>query len=158
MTRVMVRYKRIATTLATGTVTHPRPEHSRRRRSTRGLDRLPALYEHASNVRSYGHRGDERTCQLSSRIWIIGLHTTVSASATAEAYNPSGQTVPVAPKCVKPWIIPNTNPQNLSCAAHFVDTTTARLRIRDEHHQRRATTNCAPTQEAAVALLLPRTI
>ena len=45
--------------------------------------------------------------------------TTVSASATAEAYNPSGQTVPVAPKCVKPWIIANSNP--LNGGATFVD-------------------------------------
>ncbi len=46
---------------------------------------------------------------------------TVSASATAEAYNPSGQTVPVAPKCVKPWIIANSNP--LNGGTTFVDPT-----------------------------------
>lgn len=38
---------------------------------------------------------------------------TVTASATAEAYNPSGSNgsigsvVPVAPTCVKPWVLPN---------------------------------------------------
>jgi Flp pilus assembly protein TadG len=41
--------------------------------------------------------------------------TTVSATATAEAFNPSSTTatgtmVPVVPRCVKPWIIPNIDP------------------------------------------------
>jgi hypothetical protein len=42
---------------------------------------------------------------------------TVSASATAEAYNPSGLTAslasgpPVAPACVKPWLLPNIDPR-----------------------------------------------
>lgn len=44
--------------------------------------------------------------------------TSVSASATAEAFNPSasntvgssGTVIPVQPRCVKPWIIPNTDP------------------------------------------------
>jgi Flp pilus assembly protein TadG len=51
-----------------------------------------------------------------SRIW--GKNPIpVSSSATAEAFNPSnsgsiggGQGVPVAPHCVKPWIIPNRDP------------------------------------------------
>jgi Flp pilus assembly protein TadG len=43
--------------------------------------------------------------------------TTVSATATAEAFNPSSSTVtgnmiPVVPRCVKPWIIPNIDPGN----------------------------------------------
>lgn len=42
-------------------------------------------------------------------------HVTVTASATAEAYNPSpptisGNTLPVAPMCVKPWLLPNVDP------------------------------------------------
>lgn len=43
----------------------------------------------------------------------------VSATATAEAFNPSGSsayapaTVPVQPRCVKPWIVPNSDPGNL---------------------------------------------
>jgi Flp pilus assembly protein TadG len=42
----------------------------------------------------------------------------VSATATAEVYNPSGSgalgsgMVPVQPRCVKPWIIPNIDPGN----------------------------------------------
>jgi hypothetical protein len=42
----------------------------------------------------------------------------VAASATAEAYNPSGASIvgqtaiPVAPMCVKPWLLPNIDPSN----------------------------------------------
>jgi Flp pilus assembly protein TadG len=44
----------------------------------------------------------------------------VSATATAEVFNPSnsgsyasgGQMVPVQPRCVKPWIVPNNDPLN----------------------------------------------
>jgi hypothetical protein len=54
---------------------------------------------------------------LFSRIWSRATNT-VSASATAEAFNPSnsenftpsGKVVPVTPRCVKPWIIPNADP------------------------------------------------
>jgi hypothetical protein len=53
-----------------------------------------------------------------ARIW--GRSTiTVKASATAEAYNPSylqgtaaGPGLPVAPTCVKPWLLPNIDPSN----------------------------------------------
>ena len=56
---------------------------------------------------------------LFSRIWSRGAKS-VSATATAEAFNPSnsgkfavgGQVVPVTPRCVKPWIIPNLDPGN----------------------------------------------
>jgi len=56
---------------------------------------------------------------LFSRIWSRGAKS-VSATATAEAFNPSnsgkfaggGQVVPVTPRCVKPWIIPNQDPGN----------------------------------------------
>lgn len=50
-----------------------------------------------------------------ARIW-GSTQTTVSASATAEAYNPSGRNAipgaapPVAPVCVKPWVLPNISP------------------------------------------------
>jgi hypothetical protein len=50
-----------------------------------------------------------------SRIW-GNKFLTVGASATAEAYNPSGMnalgetTIPVAPLCVKPWLLPNLSP------------------------------------------------
>ncbi len=47
-----------------------------------------------------------------ARIW-GSTPFTVSATATAEAYNPSGATgakIPVAPICVKPWLLPNKDP------------------------------------------------
>ncbi len=46
-----------------------------------------------------------------ARIWGTKF-LTVGASATAEAYNPSGSsgTPPVAPMCVKPWLLPNIDP------------------------------------------------
>ena len=50
-----------------------------------------------------------------ARIWGT-MKVTVAASATAEAYNPSGAnaldgtTTPVAPMCVKPWLLPNIDP------------------------------------------------
>jgi putative Flp pilus-assembly TadE/G-like protein len=50
-----------------------------------------------------------------ARIW-GSTQVTVSASATAEAYNPSGVSIalgaggPIAPACVKPWLLPNLNP------------------------------------------------
>jgi hypothetical protein len=54
-----------------------------------------------------------------ARIW-GNTQVTISASATAEAYNPSGlatsssttQGVPVAPSCVKPWLLPNIDPSS----------------------------------------------
>ncbi len=52
-----------------------------------------------------------------ARIW-GRKQIAVAASATAEAYNPSGAsavalggtTIPVAPMCVKPWLLPNISP------------------------------------------------
>ena len=53
-----------------------------------------------------------------ARIW-GSTQITVAASATAEAYNPSGAILssgtsapPVAPICVKPWLLPNIDPTN----------------------------------------------
>jgi len=59
---------------------------------------------------------------------IFGRTTvSVQASATAEAYNPSNQSspfafTPIAPKCVKPWLVANKDP--VSPPASFVDATT----------------------------------
>jgi hypothetical protein len=64
-----------------------------------------------------------------SRIW-GNSGNTVSATATAEAFNPSnsgsvtnqrapGTITPVQPRCVKPWIVPNLDPLNPSnCVAN----------------------------------------
>lgn len=67
-----------------------------------------------------------------SRIWRTSSNR-VSASATAEAYNPSNSAsvsatslmVPVNPRCVKPWIIPNADPDN--GGARFVDPATGSI-------------------------------
>jgi hypothetical protein len=56
-----------------------------------------------------------------ARIW--GNRTlAVAASATAEAYNPSANNIsgggpPVAPICVKPWLLPNMDPTKTAAAA-----------------------------------------
>jgi putative Flp pilus-assembly TadE/G-like protein len=44
-----------------------------------------------------------------SRIWRRGGNS-VSATATAEAFNPSGSSVPIQVISVKPWLIPNCDP------------------------------------------------
>jgi Flp pilus assembly protein TadG len=53
--------------------------------------------------------------------------STVSATATAEAYNSSGAIplAPVNPRCVKPWFVPNQDPGN--GANNFVSPTTGSL-------------------------------
>jgi hypothetical protein len=60
-----------------------------------------------------------------SRIWRRTTNT-VSATATAEVFNPSdsgnvgnqttGSIIPVQPRCVKPWMVPNLDPLNPSSA------------------------------------------
>jgi Flp pilus assembly protein TadG len=57
-----------------------------------------------------------------SRIW-GRTGNTVGATATAEVFNPSnsatyaGGMVPVQPRCVKPWIVPNLDPNHtIGCA------------------------------------------
>jgi Putative Flp pilus-assembly TadE/G-like len=51
-----------------------------------------------------------------ARIW-GSTQVAVAATATAEAYNPSGanalgELTPVAPTCVKPWLLPNVDPSS----------------------------------------------
>jgi Flp pilus assembly protein TadG len=66
-----------------------------------------------------------------ARIW-GGRFITVAASATAEAYNPSGTntlvnpTTPVAPICVKPWLLPNMSP-NPGATAQIFDPVTGAI-------------------------------
>jgi Putative Flp pilus-assembly TadE/G-like len=44
-------------------------------------------------------------------IKIFGIQTAnISAQATAEAFNPSGQNKSIGTKCVKPWLLPNCDP------------------------------------------------
>jgi hypothetical protein len=53
--------------------------------------------------------------------------SSISATATAEAFNPSGSSpmIPVNPRCVKPWMIPNLDPGNGS--KPFVDRTSGAI-------------------------------
>ena len=51
---------------------------------------------------------------LFGRIWASAA-SSVSATARAEAFNPSGGTVPIAVGSVKPWLLPNC--QNSTCSA-----------------------------------------
>jgi len=65
------------------------------------------------------------------RVW-GGLTNSVTATAVAEAYNPSGSAAPVQVQGVKPWLIPNCDPTNGGpgdCAAggRFVDNTTGAI-------------------------------
>ena len=76
-----------------------------------------------------------------ARVWNQGL-ATVSATATAEAYNPSnsatlnttGSVIPIAPRCAKPLILPNCDPTNPNksgspCGSSptFIDATTGAI-------------------------------
>lgn len=71
-----------------------------------------------------------------SRIWGNSTNT-VSATATAEAFNPSNSNAgsspntTVQPRCVKPWVVPNLDPYNPSgCTTNctkFVDPTTGAI-------------------------------
>lgn len=63
-----------------------------------------------------------------ARIW-GRTQITIGASATAEAYNPSapnllstGGGIPIAPLCVKPWLLPNMDPTSLIGSAIFDPT------------------------------------
>src|SRR6266852_1563956 len=66
------------------------------------------------------------------RIWGTAA-STVSATAVAEAYNPSGSSAPIHQLTgVKPWLIPNCDPTNAGpgdCVAggRFVDNTTGAI-------------------------------
>lgn len=67
-----------------------------------------------------------------ARIW-GRTQVSVSATATAEAYNPSGLTSsvtsgpPIAPVCLKPWVLPNINP--ILGNPHIFDATTGQIMI-----------------------------
>src|SRR5579864_337947 len=72
-----------------------------------------------------------------SRIWSRAA-LTVRASATAEGFNPSnsssvgGTAVPIVPRCVKPFIVPNCDPVHgggtgCGTAATFFNTTTGAM-------------------------------
>lgn len=66
-----------------------------------------------------------------SRIW-GNAGSTISATATAEAFNSSnsasqtaGTLIPVQPRCVKPWVVPNLDPGGTG--VKFVDNATGAI-------------------------------
>jgi len=65
-----------------------------------------------------------------ARIW-GSTQIKVAAVATAEAYNPSGVTTagksPVAPTCVKPWLLPNIHPNSGAVNARIFDPATGAI-------------------------------
>ena len=66
-----------------------------------------------------------------ARIW-GRKQITIAESATAEAFNPSGNAstgtaVPVAPICVKPWLLPNLDPSNPIPGNAIFDTTSGSI-------------------------------
>lgn len=63
------------------------------------------------NVQMTAARGDAMPTFF---VRVFGITTAdIGATATAEAYNPSGTTgPPVGTSCVKPWILPNIDPNN----------------------------------------------
>jgi hypothetical protein len=69
-----------------------------------------------------------------ARIWGNSL-ASVSATAIAEAYNPAyaqadtGAFLPPAPKCVKPFLVPNSDPKQPGKS--FVDTKTGAITVTD---------------------------
>lgn len=85
---------------------------------------------------------------LSTLFWQIQAANSVSATAAAEAFNPSnsgsitsgGQIIPVSPRCVKPWMVPNLDPLNPATCQYplnssnspkcqpFVDQATGQIR------------------------------
>jgi len=66
---------------------------------------------------------------------IFGINSAnVSASAKAEAFNPSGTGQSVGAQCIKPWLLPNcdsahTTPANSNCTGYgyFIDPTTGAI-------------------------------
>jgi len=75
-----------------------------------------------------------------SRTWSYRSES-VSASATAEAFNPShsnsqsngapaGVVTPVQPRCVKPWMVPNLDPVNLGSFVSTIDGAISNAGIR----------------------------
>jgi Flp pilus assembly protein TadG len=105
---------------------------------TLNLSEITVSYPNVGNAAAFGtnphitvavKRTDVPT--FFARIW-GRTAVTVQASATAEAYNPSGvnalglgvPVVPVAPTCVKPIVLPNLSPGGVS---QIIDPTTGQI-------------------------------
>jgi hypothetical protein len=93
-------------------------------------NQVGGTYLTAANVLTPSFAGTYTNPRVTVKIQVTNLPTffariwgtkfiTVAASATAEAYNPSGvagttsvTNLPVAPRCVKPWLLPNIDPSD----------------------------------------------
>ena len=85
-----------------------------------------------------------------ARIWGRAA-ATVSASATAEAYNTANilsptQFTPIAPKCVKPWLVANRDPNN--AGTQFVNPATGAVEagVLNPGHDLDLTADCPPPE------------
>jgi len=97
------------------------------------------------------------------RIW-GGAASSVSATAVAEAFNPSGSGAPIEVTGVKPWLIPNCDPTNPGAGdcAHglpFVDNTTGAIQNNGNFVGKTITlTHVAAAAVPDVANAVPRTL
>jgi Flp pilus assembly protein TadG len=87
-----------------------------------------------------------------SKIW--GTGTVVTATATAEAYNPANvqNFTPIAPKAVKPWLVANADPNN--GGTPFINASTGAIQSGKPGDQFYLTSDCnanASPQCASVA-------
>ena len=96
-----------------------------------------------------------------ARIWGV-RGTSVTATAEAEAYNPSGKSTPIQVAGVKPWLLANcdptnTSPQNLKCSsgAYFVDPTTGSIENSGSFIGQTINLNFAPNHSGSSGKLSP---
>ena len=98
------------------------------------------------------------------RIW-GGAANSVTATAVAEAYNPSGSAAPVQVQGVKPWLIPNCDPTNgwtqvtARTEARFVDNTTGAIQNNGSFVGKTITlTHVAGAAAPDASVAVPRTL
>ncbi len=97
------------------------------------------------------------------RIW-GGTANTVTATAVAEAYNPSGSAAPIQVQGVKPWLIPNCDPTNggggdCALGARFVDNTTGAIQNNGSFVGKTITlTHVTGAAAPNVSVAIPRTL
>ncbi|MGH9550344.1 MAG: pilus assembly protein TadG-related protein, partial [Terriglobales bacterium] len=98
------------------------------------------------------------------RIW-GGSANSVTATAVAEAYNPSGSAAPVQAQGVKPWLIPNCDPTNGGAGdctgggQRFVDITTGAIQNNGSFVGKTITlTHVAGAAAPSVTTVPPRTL
>lgn len=99
------------------------------------------------------------------RIW-GGSANSVTATAVAEAYNPSGSTAPIQVQGVKPWLIPNCdpdpgNPGPSDCGAgigSFIDSTDGSIKNNGSFVGEKLTLTHVTSPGAPIATPVPRVL